>query len=153
MLSSDPHAWLRPLYARLRRDVRFGLLSPSHQFEMLAKAVEEEAPAKAVAMRAWSLDAQLAMLKWLTDVTDEHPNPTNQIELWRVRKGERELRCEAHYLPVGIDVRIMEGNDFRRTQLVRDALETEALSHKWRTALIGRGWAVHVADSGISPSP
>ena len=33
-------------------------------------------------MRERTPDAQVAMLKWLRDVTDEHPNPTNQIELW-----------------------------------------------------------------------
>ena len=114
-----PPRLVTPAVRTLRRDVRCGLLSPSHQFELLAKAVEEESPTKAAAMREWSAAAQGAMLKWLTDVTDEHPNPTNQIELWRVRKGERELRCQAHYLPVGIDVRLMEGADFRRTQLVR----------------------------------
>jgi hypothetical protein len=64
------------------------------------------------------------------------------VELWRVRKADRELRCDAHYIPTGIDVRLMEGTDFRRTQLVKDALETEALSHQWKTALIAVGWIV-----------
>ena len=85
-ISSDPHACVRPLYARLRKDLRFRLLSPAHQFEALAKAIEAEAPAKVAAMREWSADTQIAMLKGLTDVTDEQPHPTNQIELWRVRK-------------------------------------------------------------------
>ena len=62
------------------------------------------------------------------------------IELWRVRKGDRDLRCVVHYLPTGIDVRLLEGDDFRRTQLVRDAPETEKLSQGWRAALIERGW-------------
>jgi hypothetical protein len=52
-VSSDPYAWLRPLYARLRGDHTFGLLSPAHQFEALAKAIEEEFPAKAATMREW----------------------------------------------------------------------------------------------------
>ena len=60
-------------------------------------------------------------------------------------KGERELRCIAVYLPTGIDVRLMEGADFRRTQLVRDAPEGEQLSQTWRAALVERGWEeVHV---------
>jgi hypothetical protein len=87
-------------------------------------------------MREWRPDAQMAMLKWLTDVTHEQPNPTNEIELWRVRKGERELRCVAVYLPSGIDVRLFEMDDFRRTQLVRDAPGLTALSDKWRAALL-----------------
>ena len=60
--------------------------------------------------------------------------------LSRPRKGERELRCLAVYLPSGIDVRLFEGADFRRTQLVRDSREVEALADKWRTALAERGW-------------
>jgi hypothetical protein len=133
MLSSDPHAWLRPLYARLCSDRRFGLLSPAHQFEALAKAVDEESPVRAAAMREWGPDAQAAMLKWLNDVLQEEPSPTNQIELWRVAKGSRELRCMAHYLPTGIDVRLMENDGFRRTQLCRDAAEVDVLVSKWRS--------------------
>ena len=40
----------------------------------------------------------------------------------------------------------MEGEDFRRTQLCKDALEVEALTHKWRTALVGVGWTTVIAD-------
>ena len=70
----------------------------------------------------------------------EQPNPTNEIELWRVRKGERELRCVALYLPIGIDVRLFEGADFRRTQLVRDAIESMAVSDGWKRKLLEREW-------------
>jgi hypothetical protein len=55
-------------------------------------------------------------------------------------QGERELRCLAVYLPIGIDVRLFEGADFRRTQLVRDAPATDAMSKQWRVALVERGW-------------
>jgi hypothetical protein len=129
---------------RLRSDHRFGLLSSAHQFEALAKAIEEQSPTKAATMREWSPDAQVAMLKWLNDVTDEHLNSTNQIELWRVRKGDRELLCVAVYLQNGIDVRLMEGEDFRRTQLVKDAPATALLSQKWCAALIASGWSGEV---------
>ena len=91
-------------------------------------------------MREWSAAAQAAMLKWLSDVVQEQPNPTTEIDLWRVHKGERELRCSAVYLPSGVDVRLFEGDDFRRTQLVRDSPEVTALSDKWRAALLERGW-------------
>ena len=64
-VSSDPHAWLRPLYARLRSDHTFGLLSTAHQFEALVSAVEKESPMKGAAMREWSPDAHMAVLKWL----------------------------------------------------------------------------------------
>jgi len=91
-------------------------------------------------MREWSPAAQEAMLKWLSDVSHEHPNPTNEIELWRVRKGERELRCLGVYLPTGIDVRLFEGDDFRRTQLVKDAIEVAAVGDDWRRKLQVSGW-------------
>lgn len=63
-ISSDPHAWLYPLYAKLRRTHTFGWLSPSHQFKELAKAVEREHPAKAATMREWSPAAQIGLLGW-----------------------------------------------------------------------------------------
>jgi len=44
-------------------------------------------------MCEWSVDMQIAMLKWLSDVTQEHPNPTNEIDLWRVRKDA--ANCDA----------------------------------------------------------
>jgi hypothetical protein len=47
-----------------------------------------------------------------------------EIELWRVVKDTRELRCISRYLPTGIDLRPLEGEDFRRPQLLR-AAETE----------------------------
>lgn len=92
-------------------------------------------------MREWSPAAQLAMLKWLSDVVHEQPNPTNEIEQWRVRKTGRKLRCIAVYVPIGIDLRLMEGEDFRRTQLCKDAPDAWALTDKWRAALIEGGWA------------
>lgn len=70
----------------------------------------------------------------------EQPNPTNEIELWRVRKGERELRCVALYFPTGLDVRLFEGADFRRTQLVRDAIESTGISDGWKRKLLEREW-------------
>jgi len=57
-----------------------------------------------------------------------------------VRKGERELSSVTRYLPTGIDVRLLEGEDFRRTKLCRDALAVESLADAWRAALIDRGW-------------
>lgn len=35
-VSSATHAWIYPIYARLRSDATFGLLSPVHQFDALA---------------------------------------------------------------------------------------------------------------------
>jgi hypothetical protein len=44
-----------------------------------------------------------------------------ELELWRVAKDSRELRCIVVYMPNGIDLRLMAGEDFRRTQLLKDA--------------------------------
>jgi hypothetical protein len=108
--------------------------------EALAPLLKRNRRRKAAAMREWRPDVQMAMLKWLRDVTQEQPNPTNEIERWRVRKGERELRCVVLYLPTGIDVRLFEGADFRRTQLVRDAIESTAISDGWKRKLLERDW-------------
>jgi hypothetical protein len=43
-------------------------------------------------MREWSADAQIAMLKWLTDVTHEQPNPTSEIEMERMMRKEGRER-------------------------------------------------------------
>jgi hypothetical protein len=107
---------------------------------VLAKAVEQDSPAKTATMREWSPAAQLGLLGWLNDVLREEPHPVNEIELWRVRKGERELRCVVIYLPNGIDVRLIEGADFRRTQFVRNAIESTTVSDAWKRKLEGHDW-------------
>jgi len=139
-VSSDPHAWLRPIYARLRADSSFSLLAPAHQFEVLRQAAAEEAPSKAESMREWNTTTQFALLGWLADVAAQQPNPSREVELWRVRKGERELRCSAVHLHNGVDLRLLEGGEFRRTQLLKDAPAVQALAQKWREALGERGW-------------
>jgi hypothetical protein len=139
MLTSDPHAWLYPLFARLASDRTFCLLSPSHQFGILRAAVAIEHPSKAATMDEWSSAARDGLLLHLTNAVRETP-PASANELWRVTKGDRELRCLAVYLPIGIDLRLLEGDGFRRTQLCRDAPAVESLSQAWRDALTGRGW-------------
>jgi hypothetical protein len=37
-------------------------------------------------------------------------------------------------------VRLFEGADFRRTQLIRDAIESTAVSDDWKHKLLERGW-------------
>lgn len=139
MLSSDPHAWLRPYFAALRKDPSFSYRSPSHQFAAVVAAIANDHPSRAAAMREWTPAAQDGFLKWLRDVTDEEP-PKREYELWSVQKNCRTLRCIAVYVPIGIDLRLMEGAEFRRTQLTKDAPESEAVSDTWRQALIVQGW-------------
>lgn len=75
-----------------------------------------------------------------SDLLRENPHPEREVELWKVKKGERELTCIAVYQAYGIDVRLMEGDGFRRTRLVRDSRGCTTLSDEWKTRLIERGW-------------
>jgi hypothetical protein len=52
---------------------------------------------------------------------EREADPKREVELSRVRKGERELRCLAVYLPSGSDVQLIEGRDFRRTRRLKMA--------------------------------
>ena len=112
LVSSDSHVWLRPLYARLRSDHRFGaalpLLTNSRLSPRLLKRTRRQRPQL---LREWSPAAQLGLLGWLEDAVRAHPNPISEVELWRVRKGDRgasELRSGL-LAGRGIDVRLMEG--------------------------------------------
>jgi hypothetical protein len=67
-ITSDPHAWLRRLYAQLRRTPAFALLSPAHQFEALTKCAAEESPSEAALMREFNATPQKALLGWRASV-------------------------------------------------------------------------------------
>ena len=96
-------------------------LSPCHQFALLVGGTSRRStPAKPPSCPDSTAATQRALLGWLADVTRQKP-AAREVELWRVRKGERELRCVAVYLPTGIDLRLLERDGFRRTELVRDA--------------------------------
>jgi hypothetical protein len=138
--SSDPHAWLRPIYAELRRDPAFALLAPAHQFNTLCKAAEETSASKVALMREYNVTTQAALLDHLASRYRYQPAPQREVELWRVRKGDRELRCVAVYLPAGIDVRLIENDGFRRTVLVADARAVDALSQEWQAKLLRKDW-------------
>ena len=86
-------------------------------------------------MREWNSTTQMALLTWLESCLEEQPTPQRENELWRVTKDGRELRCVAVYLATGIDLRLLEGDDFRRTQLLRDGPAVE-----------GRGGVAERAD-------
>jgi hypothetical protein len=141
-ISSDPGAWMRPYYAEIAQQRGFALLSLSLRFALLVARVAEDHPAEAskVRMRGHSPAAQEAILGWLADVTAQKP-AVREIELWRVQKGAQELRCVTVYLPAGIDLRLFEGEDVRRTELVRDAPSVRARASEWRDMLGRRGWS------------
>jgi hypothetical protein len=139
MLTSDPHAWLRPFFARLSTHAAFRHFSWPTQFDQLVQAVAVDHPQRAAQMREWSTTARSELLLHLANMVSQTP-PTETTELWRVTKNKRMLRCVVHYVPTGLDVRLLEGDDFRRTQLCRDAPAADRLSSQWKVALIQRGW-------------
>jgi hypothetical protein len=100
-LTSDPHAWLRPYYIALKNDSAFWMLAEPLRFEALCCAVEREHPSRAASMREWSPAAQQGILGWLETVTKEKP-AVQKVELWRVTKDSRELRCVVRYMPHGV---------------------------------------------------
>jgi hypothetical protein len=106
ILSSDPHAWLRPYVATLKEDPAYKMLAYPLRFAALCEVVEREHPERARWMRQWSTKAQEGTLKWLETVTTEVP-AASELELWAVKKDKRTLRCVVRYLPTGID--LLEG--------------------------------------------
>jgi hypothetical protein len=132
-LTSDPHAWLGPYYIALKADGGQKLAVPL-QFEALCCAVEDEYPSRAALMREWSPAAKEGILKWLDSVTPQKP-AVREVELWRVTKDVRELRCVVRYMPSGLDLRLMLGDEFRTTELHKDAPSVQARAEEWRAAL------------------
>jgi hypothetical protein len=57
-----------------------------------------------------------------------------------MQKAERRLSCCAVYLATGVDVRMLEDGDVRRTQLVRDGPQAEALAEDWHGKALALGW-------------
>ena len=139
-VSSDPGAWIRPYYAAIAQRPGFFQLAPAHQFAALLDAIAADYPTRAAELRDSTTTTQSAILGWLHDVTSQKP-PAREVEMWRVRKGERELRAVAVYLPTGIDWRLLERDDFRRTDCVAMArlctLGPPSGGQSYRTA--GRG--------------
>jgi hypothetical protein len=63
------------------------------------------------------------------------------VELWRLRKGDRELRCMAYHVPTGVNLRLIEGEESRRTEFFEEGPQSEQCAQLWRRKLTDRGWA------------
>ena len=83
-----------------------------------------------------------ALLRHLDANVDTDAASGAPLTLWSATLRERTLVCEALHLPTGIDLRLMEGGDFRRTQLVRSVPEADAQAADWRAQLEGHGWSI-----------
>jgi hypothetical protein len=120
-------------------DPAYKMLAYPLRFAAVCEVVEREHPERARWMRQWSPKAHEGTLKWLETVTTEVP-AVSELELWTLSKGTRTLRCIARYLPNGIDLRLLEGDDFRRTELHKDGDLAALQATGWRQALEERGW-------------
>lgn len=132
-ISSDPNAWLRPFWAELRKQPFFDKLAPELQAGALAAALEDDYPAKAQEIREWNFATRRAMLAVLDQALVES-HTAKETELWRMRKGEREVRCVVVYTAVGVDLRLVEGGEMLRTELFSDGQLALVRARQWRTA-------------------
>lgn len=151
-ISSDPNAWLRPFWADLQRQPFFGHLAPELQAGALASALEADYPAKAQEIREWNLATRRAMLALLDQALIED-HTARETELWRMRKGEREVRCVAVYTAVGVDLRLLEAEEMLRTELCKSAPTSRAKAARWHSLLTGVGWTLVASGVDfVSPS-
>lgn len=138
-ISNNPHRWLLPFWADLNKLTFFANLAPELQAGALAAALETDYPAKAQEIREWNPVTRRAMLAVL-DESLKAGNPARETELWRLRKGERELRCVAVYLPNGIDLRALQDGRMHRTELFTDGASVLARARQWRQKSVKAGW-------------
>jgi len=132
---------MRPYYEAAAAREGFSRLPIPLQFGVLISAVAADYPAQAAKLRQIvDLPSQRAVLLSLSNVVYQGP-AAREVELWRVRKDSRELRCLAVYMPTGIDLRLLEGEDFRHTQLLTDGPAVQARAEEWRVKLRDRAWA------------
>jgi hypothetical protein len=118
-VSSDPDPWMRPHYETVASREGFAVLPIPIPFATRVNAIAQEHPSKAAKLREIDdLPWQRAILGSLAHVIYSRP-AQREVEPWRMAKDSRELRCITRYLPTGIDLRLMEGEDFRRTQLLK----------------------------------
>ena len=139
-VSSDPHAFLRPIYRQLAGDRIFALISTETQFALLTDAVAQQSEHRAAQMREYSPAARAALLGHLRKAEELRPG-AREVELWAAQKGDRTLSCVAVYLATGVDMRLLEDGEMRRTQLVINGPKAEALAAEWQDAAIALGWA------------
>ena len=139
-VSSDPHAYLRPIYRQVAADRTFAMLASETQYSLLVEAVSRQSEHRAALMREYTQPARMALLSHLAKAESLRPGPA-EVMLWTLTKASRVLTCVALYLAHGVDLRLLEDGDVRRTQLVKDGPHAEALAHELRCAAKMLGWA------------
>jgi hypothetical protein len=136
---SDPNAWMRPYWAGLHQQPFFAQLAPELQAKALAEAVEEDHPATAAQIRGCSPATRKAMLAVLDQALKEKHADT-EVELWRMRNGERDVVCLAVYTVTGLDLRLLEGRQMLRTELCDNGPALLATARQWQKMMRTAGW-------------
>jgi hypothetical protein len=137
--------WLRPYYIEVAQRTGFANLSPSHQFQALIDRIADDHPDRATTLAGATTATARGILERLAQLSGPRI-AMREVALWMVRKGPRELRCVAIHQPHGIDLRLLEGDDFRRTALHADPASLTAGAADWLQKLVQRGWVVLNAD-------
>ena len=141
IIISDDEALLRRYWENLlRQSPDMPNLAPDLQAKALADAMEAEHPKKAAIVRDWNpirRGAKLAML-----MTAPRKEPLDAFkELWRLRSGDREVRCIAVYVSNGVDLRLVQGGVKLRAELFVDVPLLRVRSKQWRESFEAEGWS------------
>ncbi len=146
-ITSDPNAWLRRFWQRLHDEQPFfPNLAPELRANALADLLAGDYPATAAEIRNWTPVTCRAMLAGLDQGLRER-HTAREIELWRMTKGERTLRCTAVYTRVGIDLRVLDETEIQRTELFALAPLLVATSRTWAREAEQAGWCNQTPES------
>lgn len=136
----DVEALLLPHWATLKRRTFFDRLAPELQANALADALEASHPAEAREVREWTPPTRRTVLARLDSGLRAGPSRPQRV-LWVAQKGERrEVRCVAVVMPFGTELRLMEGADLLRSELLREPYLVDVTAGEWREALVAAGW-------------
>jgi hypothetical protein len=94
-------------------------------------------------MRQWNPVTLRAAIAALDQALRERPS-AKQTELWRMRKGKREIRC---VVEPGIDLRLLENDGVWRTELFQDAPRLHRRAAEWQHQCAVGGWRSVEADA------
>lgn len=62
------------------------------------------------------------------------------MTVWTLTKGTRTLRCEIENHPLGQEVRLYEGDELRRSEVVRSQSEILTRPQDWKGAALAKSW-------------
>lgn len=149
----DVEALLLPHWASLKRQTFFDRLAPELQVKALAEALDASHPCEAREVRDWTPPMRRTILARL-DGHLRRGAVRPQRTLWTARKGERrEVVCVAVVLPYGIELRLLEGDDMLRSELLRAEFLASAKADEWQQALVAAGWRTSHAANPADTQP